>query len=218
MDEQDIELLKTLIDTQNITKTAKKLYTTQSSLTKRIQKMEQDLGCQLFIRSRKGILPTPAAEGIFPEIEKISQSMEHIRAYALSLQGEICGSLKIGVSVNIARYKLPAVLKTLINKYLFIPVLLKCFPFNGLNVQLGPKLGIGLSLSDKWKGINNDDYSIYRDSAVDFSLAFGLGYEFNFGVFVDARYTLGLTKTIREVVKGFQGRNISLAVGYRVYL
>ena len=85
MDEQDIELLKTLIDTQNITKTAKKLYTTQSSLTKRIQKMEQDLGCQLFIRSRKGILPTPAAEGIFPEIEKISQSMEHIRAYALSL-------------------------------------------------------------------------------------------------------------------------------------
>ena len=64
MDEQDIELLKTLIDTQNITKTAKKLYTTQSSLTKRIQKMEQDLGCQLFIRSRKGILPTPAAEGI----------------------------------------------------------------------------------------------------------------------------------------------------------
>ena len=98
MDEQDIELLKTLIDTQNITKTAKKLYTTQSSLTKRIQKMEQDLGCQLFIRSRKGILPTPAAEGIFPEIEKISQSMEHIRAYALSLQGEICGSLKIGVA------------------------------------------------------------------------------------------------------------------------
>ena len=117
MDEQDIELLKTLIDTQNITKTAKKLYTTQSSLTKRIQKREQDLGCQLFIRSRKGILPTPAAEGIFPEIEKISQSMEHIRAYALSLQGEICGSLKIGVSVNIARYKLPAVLKTFMKKY-----------------------------------------------------------------------------------------------------
>ncbi len=102
--------------------------------------------------------------------------------------------------------------------YLDIPVLVKFFPCNGLNVQFGPQLGIGLSLSDKWKGINNDDYSIYRDSAVDFSLAFGLGYEFNFGVFVDARYTLGLTKTIREVVKGFQGRNISLAVGYRVYL
>ncbi len=32
-------------------------------------------------------------------------------------QGEICGSLKIGVSVNIARYKLPAVLKTFMKKY-----------------------------------------------------------------------------------------------------
>ena len=58
--------------------------------------------------------------------------------------------------------------------YLDIPVLIKFFPCNGLNVQFGPQLGIGLSLSDKWKGINNDDYSIYRDSAVDFSLAFGL--------------------------------------------
>ncbi len=87
MDEQDIELLKTLIDTQNITKTAKKLYTTQSSLTKRIQKMEQDLGCQLLSVPAKAFSLHLLLKGIFPEIEKISQSMEHIRAYALSLQG-----------------------------------------------------------------------------------------------------------------------------------
>ena len=63
MDEQDIELLKTLIDTQNITKTAKKLYTTQSSLTKRIQKMEQDLGCQLLSVPAKAFSLHPLLRG-----------------------------------------------------------------------------------------------------------------------------------------------------------
>ena len=67
MDEKDYELLLELNESKNITKTAQKLYMTQPAITKRIQKMEQDLGCQLFIRSRKGILPTPAAEGIFQQ-------------------------------------------------------------------------------------------------------------------------------------------------------
>ena len=66
MDEKDIEIFRSLIQTGNITKSSEKLYTTQSSLTKRIQKMEEELGCQLFIRTKKGVLPTPAAEKICP--------------------------------------------------------------------------------------------------------------------------------------------------------
>ncbi|MCI6948155.1 MAG: LysR family transcriptional regulator, partial [Oribacterium sp.] len=64
MDEKDIEIFRSLIKTGNVTKSSEKLYTTQSSLTKRIQKMEEELGCQLFIRTKKGVLPTPAAEKI----------------------------------------------------------------------------------------------------------------------------------------------------------
>ena len=67
MDEKDIEIFRSLIKTGNVTKSSEKLYTTQSSLTKRIQKMEEELGCQLFIRTKKGVLPTPAAEKILPD-------------------------------------------------------------------------------------------------------------------------------------------------------
>lgn len=117
MDEQDFELLQTLSKTQNITKAAARLYTTQSALTKRIQKLENDLGCQLFIRSRKGILPTPAAESIMPYVDTATDAITQIRNFTASFQDEVTGTLKVGVSVNIARYKLPAILKTYMNQY-----------------------------------------------------------------------------------------------------
>ena len=56
MDEKDYELLLDLNETKNITKTAQKLYMTQPAITKRIQKMEEELQCTLFLRSKKGIL------------------------------------------------------------------------------------------------------------------------------------------------------------------
>ena len=39
MDEKDLEILNVLIDTPNITKAARELFTTQPSLTRRIQKI-----------------------------------------------------------------------------------------------------------------------------------------------------------------------------------
>ena len=117
MDEKDCEMLEILEQTGNITKAAGKLFTTQSALTKRIQKLEEELGCTLLIRSRKGILLTPAAETVLPHIRAISKSMQKIRTDISSMRGEVAGTLKIGVSVNYARYRLPDVLKTYMGKY-----------------------------------------------------------------------------------------------------
>ena len=52
MDEKDCELLLELKQSQNITKAAQKLFITQPALTKRIQKIEEELQCQLLLRTR----------------------------------------------------------------------------------------------------------------------------------------------------------------------
>ena len=62
MDEKDYELLLELYEQKNITKVAQKLFLTQPAISKRIQKMEEELQCQLFLRSIKGVLFTPAGE------------------------------------------------------------------------------------------------------------------------------------------------------------
>jgi len=117
LDEKDCELIQMLAETQNITKAAERLFTTQSALTKRIQKLEEELDCQLFIRSRKGVLFTPAAERILPHVQEIAGSMERIRSQVGMYRKEVSGTLKVGVSVNVARYRLPDILKTYMDRY-----------------------------------------------------------------------------------------------------
>lgn len=95
--------------------------------------------------------------------------------------------------------------------YLEIPVLLKFFPCTGFNLQAGPQLGIPLKYDGGLAVADGDKVP------VDFGLVFGLGYESGMGVFVDARYTLGLTSTVKDM-PGWQNRTIGLTVGYRFYL
>ncbi|MFQ8841197.1 MAG: LysR family transcriptional regulator [Clostridium fessum] len=66
MDKRDYELLLALDQHKNITKAAQSLYMTQPAITKRIQKMEEELHCPLLIRSKRGVLLTPAAESLLP--------------------------------------------------------------------------------------------------------------------------------------------------------
>ena len=95
--------------------------------------------------------------------------------------------------------------------YLEIPVLLKFFPCTGFNLQAGPQLGIPLKYDGGLAVADGDKVP------VDFGLIFGLGYESAMGIFVDARYTLGLTSTVKDM-PGWQNRTIGLTVGYRFYL
>ncbi|WP_024736067.1 LysR family transcriptional regulator [Enterocloster asparagiformis] len=117
MDEKDCELIDMLWETRNITKAAERLFTTQSALTKRIQKLEEELGCELFIRSRKGVLFTPVAERILPYVRQVSDSMDRIRSQVAIYRKEVAGTLKLGVSINFARYRLADVLKGFMDKY-----------------------------------------------------------------------------------------------------
>lgn len=117
MDERDFELLADLAKTCNLTKSAQRLYTTQSALSKRIQKLEQELGTQLFLRTKKRLLLTPVLEGMIPHLNQINDSMEQIRHLAAAGDGVIAGTLKIGISSNYARYRLPSVLEEYMARY-----------------------------------------------------------------------------------------------------
>lgn len=122
MDELDIEMFLNLMKSKNITKTAENLYTSQSAITKRIQKLEEDLNCQLFVRSKRGILPTPACENMLSEFSLMNTSLQKIRSIAASSQGLIAGTLDIGVSINYAKYRLSTPLKEYSEKYPLVEV------------------------------------------------------------------------------------------------
>lgn len=117
MDEKDLELLNDLSVTRNISRTSENLYITQSAVTKRLQKIEGELGVPLFLRSKKGLLPAPVLQYILPEVRAAADIMERIRSSASSYTGDISGTLRLGVAVNYARYRLIPVLKEYMERY-----------------------------------------------------------------------------------------------------
>lgn len=117
MDKRDYELLLALDQHKNITKAAQSLYMTQPAITKRIQKMEEELHCPLLIRSKRGVLLTPAAESLLPCARTILKNMEQMEELAAASQDYICGTLRLGCSLNYAHYRLPAILKDYTDRY-----------------------------------------------------------------------------------------------------
>lgn len=79
---------------QNFTQAAKVLLSSQPSVTRCVQSLEHELGCRLFVRSRRGVSLTPEGELLFqyikPACEAILQGEETLSG-SLELQnGSIC--------------------------------------------------------------------------------------------------------------------------------
>ncbi|AIF52554.1 LysR family transcriptional regulator [Pelosinus sp. UFO1] len=117
MDERDFELLTTLNKTRNITHAADILYISQSSLSKRIRAIEQELGVSLMLRSHQGIHFTPAGEAVLKYTLEASKQMAHMRKAIEKSRNYICGTLNAGVSINYALYRLPDRLVSYREKY-----------------------------------------------------------------------------------------------------
>jgi len=117
MDERDFELLSVLAMTGNITHTANKLYVTQSALSKRIAALEQSLGITLLVRSRQGVHLTPEGEMVLARTAEAANQLQLMRSAIEAGKGQVSGTLKVGVSVNYAQFRLPDILKDYLAQY-----------------------------------------------------------------------------------------------------
>ena len=98
------------------------------------------------------------------------------------------------------------------NNYIQVPVMVKFYPIMGLNLQAGPQ--IGFLASSKFDGEDIKDYM----KKVDFAMNVGAGYDFDFGLGIDARYSIGLTNVLdfTDELSGAEAKNgvFSVAVSY----
>lgn len=86
------------------------------------------------------------------------------------------------------------------NDYLNIPVLAKAYIKNGWNVFAGPQLGFRVSskISGKVSDGSADANAGFLYRPVDFSLVFGTGYQFDWGLLISANYNIGLTDMFKN--------------------
>lgn len=83
--------------------------------------------------------------------------------------------------------------------YVNIPVILKLYTLAGINIQAGPQFGFVTNAEAPIQDqLNPGSYEVAdvkdKMKSSDFTVALGLGWDLPFGLTLDARYNLGLSK------------------------
>ena len=86
MNNFDCELLLILMEEQNITKTAERLYMSQSSLSYRIKSIEKEMNCTLFKRNKVGITPTKECRIVAAYAKQVLEGYDAMKAKLSALQ------------------------------------------------------------------------------------------------------------------------------------
>ena len=102
----------------NVSATAQSLYTSQPGISKQIRLLEDELGVEVFARSGKHLTHvTPAGEAILVTAGEILRKVDSIKQVAQEFSNEKKGSLSIATTHTQARYALPQVIETFIQRY-----------------------------------------------------------------------------------------------------
>ncbi|MFD1031145.1 LysR family transcriptional regulator [Metaplanococcus flavidus] len=110
-------IIKILAEEGNMRKAAERLFLSQPALSQRLQSIEKEWGQQLFIRSQKGLTPTPAGELVIGYANEMVQRKEDIFEVLHTLTSEVHGTLKIACASIIGQNWLPRVLKDFVTLY-----------------------------------------------------------------------------------------------------
>ncbi|TWT07361.1 LysR family transcriptional regulator [Planococcus sp. CPCC 101016] len=110
-------IIKVLAEEGNMRKAAERLFLSQPALSQRLQSIEKDWGQQLFIRSQKGLSPTPAGELVIQYAIETIQRKEEVFEVLHTMTSKVHGTLKIACATIIGQNWLPKVLKDFVTLY-----------------------------------------------------------------------------------------------------
>jgi DNA-binding transcriptional LysR family regulator len=97
---------------QKLGRAAGELFITQPALTARIQRLEQELGVPLFVRTPTGMRLTDPGRTFLPWAVRALDAVEEGRRHVEELARGGAGELAIGAAPAVSTYVLPALLKS----------------------------------------------------------------------------------------------------------
>ncbi|KQL36633.1 LysR family transcriptional regulator [Psychrobacillus sp. FJAT-21963] len=113
----DFQIIKVLAEELNMRKAAERLFLSQPALSLRLQTIEKDWNAKLFLRSQKGLTPTPEGELVIEFANNTIQQREEVMESIQSLSSKVHGTLKIACASIVGQNWLPKVLKDFVQTY-----------------------------------------------------------------------------------------------------
>ena len=112
-----LETFAKLAVTGSFTRAAHDLFTTQPTVTTHIQLLEQELGYQLFTRSRNSVRLTENGKMLFQKVEEIFRLMDSIKGAKTKADDGLSGTLNIAASSVMGANYLPRMLKAVFSEH-----------------------------------------------------------------------------------------------------
>ena len=98
-------------------KAAQACFVSQPALSIQVRKFEENLGVELFERSNKSVMLTPAGKEILPRLQQVAQSLSDIKQLAASMQGFAGVKMMLGGFPTLAPYLFPSLLPAIKQSY-----------------------------------------------------------------------------------------------------
>jgi len=139
----DFELYRifyVVANNKNITKASEELNISQPAISKSIKHLEEQLGGQLFVRTKRGVILTDEGQEFYNYIKQAIEYINNAENKFTDLINLETGSIKIGISTTLTKEFLLPYLKEFHSKYPKIDIQIITNPSN----ELFPKLKNGL--------------------------------------------------------------------------
>ncbi len=110
---------------------------------------------------------------------------------------------------------------TIFTSYVQVPVMAKYYVNDNISLNFGPQIGFLMSADSESEltlnGNTSTDSEDIKDqfNSTEFGLNVGAGYKFDNGLFLDLRYTAGLSKLLKDDSTGnLKSSGIKFGIGY----
>ncbi len=117
MNEKDCLILEALYSEHSLTRAAKRLYTSQPAVTRRVQQMEQELGCPLLVRGTRGVEFSPQGALVAQWACRNLEELRRVRDQIQNMDSGARGVLRMACSNVYAKFRLPRLLRAFRDSY-----------------------------------------------------------------------------------------------------
>jgi len=113
MNLNDLRYLVAIAQERNFRRAADRCFISQPALSLAMQKVENELGIQIFERTNAAVSVTTLGEQVVEQAQRVIEEMDKVKAIARQGQDHLVGPLKLGVIYTIAPYLLPELILAL---------------------------------------------------------------------------------------------------------
>jgi DNA-binding transcriptional LysR family regulator len=111
----DLKSFLTTATRLHLTKASKELGLSQPALSHCIKRLELEVGEELFLRRKDGLILTKAGEYLFLKGQKICDDLDGVSEFFKTGRNESRQTLTLGIHPSVAAYSLPQIVKELKN-------------------------------------------------------------------------------------------------------